>query len=166
VDQEVPRSSRGGGTTNSTPYRILQKELESCWNALPKDGFLYVGAAPNRAAPVDYHSSLMAGFHHLPMELAARKFENSNHESWFNRVKSEESLELGFYRNGRLPDGEELVSQTIEELRKIHVSTWDVQTWISLPLKPGRGKKIKISTNWNGKLGLVKPLVRCSAVAT
>jgi hypothetical protein len=166
VDQEVPRSSRGGGTTNSTPYRILQKELESCRNALPKDGFLYVGAAPNRAAPVDYHSSLMAGFHHLPMELAARKFENSKHESWFNRVKSEESLELGFYRNGRLPDGEELVSQTIEELRKIHVSTWDVQTWISLPLKPGRGKKIKISTNWNGKLGLVKPLVRCSAVAT
>jgi hypothetical protein len=166
VDQEVPRSSRGGGTTNSTPYRILQKELESCWNALPKDGFLYVGAAPNRAAPVDYHSSLMAGFHHLPMELAARKFENSKHESWINRVKSEETLELGFYRNGRLPDGEELVSRTIEELRKIHVSTWDVQTWISVPLKPGRGKKIKISTNWNGKLGLVKPLVRCSAVAT
>lgn len=283
------------------------RTLETCWEALPEDGLLYVGEAPNRASPVDYHSSLMAGFHHLPTELAARVFENSKHASWINRVKSEETLELGFYRNGQhvgpeefeltiaprvdleqhilcdnwsktmlnlypirwfearaledLPylqqrgycevappvafsrywiefilskspvakpcgliwpidgrafscrlkgrdplnnevfevafqkpmtfavgpeineilisfdgqsigrlrieaDGVELMNQSIEELRKTHVSTWDVQTWISVPLKPGSGsKKVKISTNWKGNLGLLRPLVRRATAA-
>ncbi|MEM1149871.1 MAG: class I SAM-dependent methyltransferase [Pseudomonadota bacterium] len=75
--------------------------LKLCWEHLPPEGLLYVGEAPNRAAPVDYHSSHQAGFHHLPVTLAEKRFERSDNENWKTRVKSEDTLELGFFRNGQ-----------------------------------------------------------------
>jgi len=75
--------------------------LKLCWDHLPPEGLLYVGEAPNRAAPVDYHSSRQAGFHHLPVALAERRFEASRNSNWIARVKSEETPELGFFRNGQ-----------------------------------------------------------------
>ena len=75
--------------------------LTAIWQALKEGGALYVAEAPNRIAPVDYHSSRLPYFHNLPLSLAERRLAKSSNVSWISRVRSEESLELGFFRNGQ-----------------------------------------------------------------
>jgi ubiquinone/menaquinone biosynthesis C-methylase UbiE len=75
--------------------------LRLCWEALPPDGLLYIGETPNRIAPIDYHSSRLPYLNLLPPELAQHFIDRSSHESWRNRVRSEETIELGLYRNGQ-----------------------------------------------------------------
>ena len=55
---------------------------------------MYIGEAPNRISPVDFH------FTKQP-ELAQQRIETSAYEGWKKRVQSEETLELGLYRNGQ-----------------------------------------------------------------
>jgi predicted SAM-dependent methyltransferase len=75
--------------------------LRLCWEALPPEGLLYIGETPNRISPIDYHSSGLPYLNLLPPELAQHFIDRSNHESWRNRVRSEETVELGLYRNGQ-----------------------------------------------------------------
>lgn len=75
--------------------------LRLCWDMLPENGLLYFGEAPNRIAPIDYHSTKLPYFHMMPPELAQEFIDRSAHESWRTRVRSEETVELGLYRNGQ-----------------------------------------------------------------
>ena len=75
--------------------------LELCWEALPEDGILYIGEAPNRIAPIDYHSSRLPYFHLMPPQLAGKFLDRSPHHGWKSRVHSEDTTELGLYRNGQ-----------------------------------------------------------------
>ena len=75
--------------------------LRLCWEALPPEGLLYIGETPNRISPIDYHSSGLPYLNLLPPELAQHFIDRSSHESWRNRVRSEETIELGLYRNGQ-----------------------------------------------------------------
>ena len=72
-----------------------------CWEALPPEGLLYIGEAPNRIAPIDYHSSGLPYLNLLPPELAQHFIDRSGHASWGKRVRSEATVELGLYRNGQ-----------------------------------------------------------------
>lgn len=75
--------------------------LKICWDALPPHGLLYIGEAPNRIAPIDYHSSKMPYYNLLPRELAIKLVDRSGHEKWRQRVWAQETTELGLYRNGQ-----------------------------------------------------------------
>ena len=75
--------------------------LPLIWEHLPPHGALYIGETPNRLSPVDYHSSKITYFHHLPLELAELFYQQSDNQSWKKLVEMEETRELGFYRNGQ-----------------------------------------------------------------
>lgn len=56
--------------------------LRLCWNYLSDDGHLFVGEAPNRMVPTDFHSSKLLYFQCMPLDLWRRYYERSPHESW------------------------------------------------------------------------------------
>lgn len=74
--------------------------LRECWDALPENGYLYFAEAPNRAAPVDLHSSRLAQFNHLPLDLARLYYAKSQTRRFVDKVRSEGETDLSFYRHG------------------------------------------------------------------
>jgi SAM-dependent methyltransferase len=74
--------------------------LRECWEALPDDGYLYFAEAPNRAAPVDLHSSRLAHFNHLPLDLARLYYSKSKSQRFVSKVRAEGATDLSFYRHG------------------------------------------------------------------
>ena len=74
--------------------------LRECWEALPDNGYLYFAEAPNRAAPVDLHSSRLAHFNHLPLDLARLYYSKSKSQRFVSKVRAEGATDLSFYRHG------------------------------------------------------------------
>jgi len=74
--------------------------LRECWEALPEGGYLYFAEAPNRSAPVDLHSSRLAHFNHLPLDLARLYYSKSKAKRYVSRVQAEGATDLSFYRHG------------------------------------------------------------------
>ena len=112
--------------------------LMLCWEALPEDGLLYIGEAPNRIAPIDYHSSKLPYFHMMPPELAGEFIDMSSHESWIKRVRSEATQELGLYRNGQHVGFHEfqLAVAPLDELaRHLIADNWSVPMMNLYPLR-------------------------------
>jgi ubiquinone/menaquinone biosynthesis C-methylase UbiE len=101
--------------------------LAMCWNALPSDGYLLIGEAPNRISPIDYHSSKIPYFHLMPPELAQRFIDRSSHKNWIKGVRSERTIELGLYRYGQHVGFEEfdLAIEPVEQIgRLIQFDGW------------------------------------------
>jgi 2-polyprenyl-3-methyl-5-hydroxy-6-metoxy-1,4-benzoquinol methylase len=56
--------------------------LSLCWEYLEPDGYVFIGEAPNRMVPTDYHSSKMLYFQIMPLDLWRRYYQRSPNESW------------------------------------------------------------------------------------
>lgn len=74
--------------------------LRECWSALPPGGYLYFAEAPNRASPVDLHSSRLPQFNQLPLDLARLYYERSKTDHWLRHIKDGNASDVAFYRNG------------------------------------------------------------------
>ncbi len=75
--------------------------LRLCWDALPPEGLLYIGEAPNRITPIDYHSTRRPYFNMMQPELALRFIDQVGPERWRKSVRAEATPELGLYRYGQ-----------------------------------------------------------------
>jgi len=112
--------------------------LKTLWSELPEHGYLYVGEAPNRISPIDYHSSRLPYFQNLPVELARQFYVKSHHKSWIDRVENEESLELGLYRNGQavsFHDFEISIASSKDLRRHLVADNFDVRMLNMNPLR-------------------------------
>jgi 2-polyprenyl-3-methyl-5-hydroxy-6-metoxy-1,4-benzoquinol methylase len=56
--------------------------LNLCWEYLDPDGYIFIGEAPNRMVPTDYHSSKLLYFQGMPLDLWSRYYQRSPNESW------------------------------------------------------------------------------------
>jgi hypothetical protein len=77
--------------------------LRRCWDYLADDGFLFIGEAPNRMVPVDYHSSKLLYFQQMPEELWKLYFHRSPNQAWKNIMASglaDGSFQKKMYRRG------------------------------------------------------------------
>lgn len=88
-------------------HLTIQEKIETlnmCWESLSDDGYLFIGEAPNRMLPIDYHSTKLSYFQQMPFELMKLYYENSPNSHWKSimrkSIKSGDFETRALYRHG------------------------------------------------------------------
>lgn len=96
--------------------------LRCCWEYLNDDSYLFIGEAPNRMVPVDYHSSKMLYFQQMPIDLWKEYYNRSPNRFWVDKMNEGEKKGLftkTAYRRGLHVGHQEfdLAIKSVEELK-------------------------------------------------
>jgi hypothetical protein len=102
--------------------------LQTCWDYLDDDGYLFIGEAPNNIFHADWHSSYMTYFQQMPIEMWPYFYDKSRNARWRQVIRQsirDDKLIVRAFRQGvavgfreletglRLPDIATLRSHTV-----------------------------------------------------